>query len=30
MLHASSLAIAEHMLETFGQDNDDATVLVAR
>jgi anti-sigma regulatory factor (Ser/Thr protein kinase) len=30
LLHASSLAIAHHVLETFGQNNDDATVLVAR
>jgi len=30
VLHASPIAIAQHVLETFGQDNDDATVLVAR
>jgi anti-sigma regulatory factor (Ser/Thr protein kinase) len=30
LLHASPVEIAQHVLETFGQDNDDATVLVAR
>jgi anti-sigma regulatory factor (Ser/Thr protein kinase) len=30
LLHASPVEIAHHVLETFGQDNDDATVLVAR
>jgi anti-sigma regulatory factor (Ser/Thr protein kinase) len=30
LLHASPVAIAQHVLETFGTEHDDATVLVAR
>ena len=30
VLNASPLVIAQHVLEAFGEDNDDATVLVAR